>query len=198
MPTSQRILDIAEALVATRGFNAFSYADIAAVMNITKASLHYHFSSKSELGTRLINRYDATFMAALDEIRRDVEDGAERLRRYVDLWLGVLRNDRMCLCGMLAAEYSTLTPPMRVALKGFMDRHEAWVSQVLDEGRKRGELHFEGEAGETAGLVIGVLEGTMMMARAHGENGRFIAAIRRMLDRMGVAWHAKEPASAAA
>ena len=52
--TSGRILDIAEQLVQTRGFNAFSYADIAVALHITKASLHYHFPSKAVLGERLV------------------------------------------------------------------------------------------------------------------------------------------------
>ena len=55
--TSGRILDVAERLVQTRGFNAFSYADIAAALNITKASLHYHFPTKAILGERLVERY---------------------------------------------------------------------------------------------------------------------------------------------
>jgi AcrR family transcriptional regulator len=40
--TSARILDVAERLVQMRGFNAFSYADVADVLKVTKASLHYH------------------------------------------------------------------------------------------------------------------------------------------------------------
>ncbi len=48
--TSQQILDIAQRLVQTRGFNDFSYADIASALNISKASLHYHFASKAKLG----------------------------------------------------------------------------------------------------------------------------------------------------
>ncbi len=55
--TATRILDVAERLVQTRGFNGFSYADIAAELHITKASLHYHFASKAELGEALILRY---------------------------------------------------------------------------------------------------------------------------------------------
>jgi TetR/AcrR family transcriptional regulator, transcriptional repressor for nem operon len=188
MPTGQRILDIAEGLVARRGFNAFSYADIAAEMNITKASLHYHFASKSELGTKLINRYQDTYMAVLEAISRETADAGERLRRYVRLWLEVLRDDRMCLCGMLAAEFSTLAPPMKIALKAFMDRHEAWLAGVMQEGLSRGEVRFEGTPEEIAGLMIGALEGTMMLARAHNEIDRFILIIRRMLGRLGVAW----------
>ena len=45
--TAEQILDVAEGLVQTRGFNSFSYADIAKQLGITTASLHYHFGSKA-------------------------------------------------------------------------------------------------------------------------------------------------------
>jgi len=48
--TAERILDIAQDLIQRRGFNAFSYHDIAAPMGIRKASIHYHFPSKADLG----------------------------------------------------------------------------------------------------------------------------------------------------
>ena len=41
--TRERILDSAQALAQARGFNAFSYADIATELGVKKASIHYHF-----------------------------------------------------------------------------------------------------------------------------------------------------------
>src|SRR3984893_12118806 len=101
--TADRILDSAETLVQTRGYNGFSYAHIAAALGITKASLHYHFASKAELGEALIARYATRFAAALDEIDRTTPDARERLGAYAELYAGVLHGRRMCLCGMLAA-----------------------------------------------------------------------------------------------
>ena len=63
--TATRILDSAESLVQVRGFNGFSYADVAAELAVTKASLHYHFPGKAELGRALIARYATRFNAAL-------------------------------------------------------------------------------------------------------------------------------------
>src|SRR5260221_12037667 len=103
--TSQRILDIAERLVQTRGFNGFSYADIAEALKVTKASLHYHSPAKADLGKELIERYERNFLAALATIDEASRDAREKLRRYADLYAGVLKGDRMCLCGMLAAEW---------------------------------------------------------------------------------------------
>src|ERR1700689_901360 len=66
--TRTRILDVAEGLVQVRGFNGFSYADIAAELAITKASLHHHFPSKAGLGEALIVRYTERFTDALAAI----------------------------------------------------------------------------------------------------------------------------------
>ena len=60
-----RILDVAERLVQTRGFNGFSYADIAAEVGITKASLHYHFATKAELGRHADRALQRAFDSAL-------------------------------------------------------------------------------------------------------------------------------------
>src|SRR5450631_2391790 len=89
------ILDVAEQLAQTRGYNGFSYADIAAQLGVTTPSLHYHFPSKARLGSALIDRYHNTFSGALEAIDRQTEKPMERLRRYVDLYDSVLRNDRM-------------------------------------------------------------------------------------------------------
>ena len=67
----QRILDVAERLIQTRGFNGFSYADVSAAVGITKASLHYHFPTKADLGLSLVQRYQETFVEALAGLARD-------------------------------------------------------------------------------------------------------------------------------
>jgi TetR/AcrR family transcriptional repressor of nem operon len=48
--TKTTLLDVAEELLLTRGYNGFSYNDIAEKVGIRKASIHYHFPSKSGLG----------------------------------------------------------------------------------------------------------------------------------------------------
>src|SRR3981081_4203245 len=106
--TAARILDVAERLVQSRGFNGFSYADVAAELGITKASLHYHFPGKAELGEALIERYAARFASALEAIDERVSDAPAKLEAYAGLYADVLRGKRMCLCGILAGEDQTL------------------------------------------------------------------------------------------
>jgi len=179
--TSRRILDTAERLLQTRGYNAFSYADIAQSLRVTKASLHYHFRTKAELGQHLIERYQQSFAEALADIDRTSSDSRQRLRRYIDLYLGVLRDGRMCLCGMLAAEYATLPKSMKTELKKFFDENERWLIEVLEKGRAARELRFSGPARETAMLLISSLEGAMLLARSYDDVARFDATAHGLL-----------------
>ena len=171
--TSQRILDIAERLVQTRGFNSFSYADIAAELGLTKASLHYHFPSKGDLGNQLIERYEATLLVALAAIDQETKDPLSKLRRYADLYATVLRNNRMCCCGVLSAEYSTLPPAMQEALRHYFDENERWLVVVLNAGREAGRLSFVREPAEVAQLLVSSLEGANMIAYSYGDPERF-------------------------
>ena len=179
--TSQRILDIAERLVQTRGFNGFSYADIAQAMNVTKASLHFHFPAKADLGKQLIERYERNFIAALEAIDQQSKDAREKLRRYGAIYADVLRNNRMCLCGMLAAEYATLPKPMREDMRHFFDENERWLTAVLQEGKRERTLKFSGSAVEVAQSLVGALEGAMMIARTYSDPARFKAVCDRLL-----------------
>ena len=119
--TAERALDIAERLVQIRGFSNFSYADIATELGITKASLHYHYPGKAELGEALVTRYAERFNQALDDIDRDLSNACAKLEAYADLYAGVLRNERMCMCGILAAEYQTLPVAMQSEVIRFFD-----------------------------------------------------------------------------
>jgi TetR/AcrR family transcriptional repressor of nem operon len=56
VPTRVRILDAAERMLQVRGYNGFSYGDVAEELGITRAALHYHFKGKAELGQALIER----------------------------------------------------------------------------------------------------------------------------------------------
>jgi TetR/AcrR family transcriptional repressor of nem operon len=135
--TASQILDVAERLVQTRGFNGFSYADVALELKITKAALHYHYPGKAELGEALIARYAGRFAEALAAVDSGVAAAPAKLDAYASLYLDVFRSRRMCLCGMLAAEYQTLPKPMRDAVIGFFDENETWLKTCARTGPER-------------------------------------------------------------
>jgi TetR/AcrR family transcriptional repressor of nem operon len=179
--TATRILDSAERLVQVRGFNGFSYADVADELGVTKASLHYHFPTKTALGQALVERYAERFAAALTAIESRMTEAPARLDAYAGLYADVLRGRRMCLCGMLAAEYGTLPDPIRERVIGFFDDNETWLARVLEHGRVDGGLRFDEPPHEAARLIVSGLEGAMLVARSYGDIERFHAAATGLL-----------------
>jgi TetR/AcrR family transcriptional regulator, transcriptional repressor for nem operon len=179
--TAVRVLDVAERLVQIRGYNGFSYADVAAELKISKPSLHYHYSGKAELGKALIERYASRFAAALEEIDRNGGGAPAKLAAYARIYADVLGEKRMCLCGMLAAEYDTLPKPMRNAVLSFFDDNEAWLTGVIKQGEKEGSLHPTGTPSEAAQAIVSGLEGAMLVARPYRDVARFQAAATGLL-----------------
>jgi len=179
--TATRMLDIAERLAQTRGFNGFSYSDIAAELGIAKASLHHHFATKAELGRALMQRYSDGFEAALGGIEAGPEDAYGKLSRYARLYEDVLANDRLCLCGMLAAEYSTLPAEMRAQVRRFFEKNEAWLAALIERGRKDKSLRPGAPARDVARMIVSALEGAMLLARSCEDPERFGSSVRPVL-----------------
>ena len=175
------ILDVAEVLVQRRGFNGFSYGDVAAELHVTKASIHYHFAGKADLGEALITRYGDRFGAARADVDERLDDERDKIAAYAELYAGVLADDRMCLCGMLAAEYETLPEAMQRAVERFFADNQRWLEPVLESGRRRGTLAFDGSAADAAQLIVSGLEGAMLVARPFGGVERFRGAAGRLL-----------------
>ena len=182
--TAERMLDIAERLVQLRGFNNFSYADIAAELGITKASLHYHFRGKAELGQALIARYAERFSEALSRIDRDLPDARTKLEAYAGLYADVLRGKRMCMCGILAAEYQTLPEPMRTGVIRFFDENQRWLADLLAQAQTDQTLTFTGSTDDVAQSILSTLEGAMLVSRPYGDLSRFNATVQQLLARL--------------
>jgi TetR/AcrR family transcriptional repressor of nem operon len=180
--TTTRILDVAERLLQVRGYNGFSYGDVATELGITRAALHYHFPGKAELGQALIERYATRFSSALAQLDATAPDAAGKLRGYVALYSDVIDADRMCLCGMLAAEHRTLPALLQQAVCDFFSANATWLRKVVEEGCADGSLSCPGTSDATASLVLSALEGAMLITRLDGHVDRFTATANQLLD----------------
>src|SRR5947208_935027 len=105
----EAILAAARPTVQAHGYNGLSFRELAKEVGIKSASIHYHFPTKGDLGAALARRYWEDAEAALEKVWADAPDPATCLREYTGLFRIALQNEnRMCLCGFLAAEYQDL------------------------------------------------------------------------------------------
>lgn len=176
--TRQAILDAAQALIQTRGYNDFSYADIATLVAIRKASIHHHFPAKADLAIEVIRQYRETFNHYLFNIAAEKKSWLDHLRSYSKLYERVLQEHKLCLCGMLAADIETLPPEVKVEIQHFFTDNVTWLTQIL-------ALHYttftKKRLQQIAWQIISSLQGAMLMARSFAKVEIFSSAVKELL-----------------
>ena len=165
--TAGQILDLAETLIQTRGYSAFSYQDIADSLGIRKASIHYHFPSKADLGVAVVDRYMARFGDALTAIADDQSQSSmTMLDFYVQPYLQFASTpDRVCLSAALAGEMMAMPPKVRERVDHFFRTHQVWLTKILERGVARGEFTLAAPASKVARFVFGALQGALLVKR---------------------------------
>lgn len=171
--TAQAILDQAQALCQERGFNAFSYRDIAEALSIKKASIHYHYPSKVDLGVALVERYARGFGTELERIEAQNKEPKKQLREFVKLMEQLKQNRRLCLCAMLASDLETLDPRIHLPVRKFFLAAEAWIEGRLAAGKLSGEFHFSSSAQVVAQAFLASIQGILICTRTIGGEDRF-------------------------
>ncbi len=167
MSKSDEILDVAEGFARERGYNGFSFRDIATKVGIKSASVHYHFPTKGDLGEALARRYADRFFSELGEPTA-VASARRRFARYVGTFRKALTVDKkMCLCGMLGAEVASLPPAVVAETDRFFTRNIDWLQAAFPGGAKRTRRR--------AIFILATLEGAMVIARTFHDAEAFDA-----------------------
>jgi TetR/AcrR family transcriptional repressor of nem operon len=174
--TRSRLLREAEVLIRTRGYAAFSYADLSERVQVRKASVHYYFPTKEDLIVVLVHEYIERFIAALEAIRRRHAGAGERLRAYSRLFLEGFEKGMLPLCGALSAERSALPDVMHPVIAHFFQIHLDWLEGVLGDGVAAGTLRADAASGRVAMLLLSTLEGGSFVGWALQKKAPVLAA----------------------
>lgn len=155
MATADILLDRAEYLARRRGFDAFSFADLAKAADIRKASVHYHFPTKTDLAMALIRRYRDTMSQAMDGLNGSAED---RLAGLIAIYRAALSDgESMCLCVSFSATTHNLSDEVMAEVNGFRDMVTTWLTKVFEPAA---------DAKQQALAAFSLLEGAQLVAHA--------------------------------
>lgn len=169
-PAATRVLDVAERLIARRGYNGFSYEDIARQIGIRKPSIHHHFATKAELVAVLVQRYTHRFRTALLAIDGRHSQAPARLHAYAAVFEQTYRRDReLCVCGILAAEAEGLPAPAAHEVARFFHVNLEWLATTFAVGAEADELRLPQSATVHALAYLALLEGAMVVGRGLGD-----------------------------
>jgi len=184
--TATRIREAAHDLIAERGYFGFSYADIAEIVGIRKASIHHHFPSKVDLVVATLKEYRAKLVEAAGGLDHSVTDPLQRIKLYVQHWAECVKSNNrpICIAALLSAELPALPEEIQVEVRLHFKYLVSWVKATLKEGSSRGTIHLQSSAEVEAQSFVALVHGAMISARALGSPEVFTAITRGALERL--------------
>lgn len=166
--TVEGLLDAAERMTQSRGYNGVSFRDLAAAVGVKSASVHYYFPTKGQLGAALARRYTDRLLAHLAKLDATGKTPADALGAYVDVFRTILREDgKMCLCGILAAETDAIPLEVQSEVARFVSLNVDWIAATL--ARASGKKGVAASDRNRARAIFAALEGAMLVARGSGD-----------------------------
>lgn len=180
-----KLIEAAGHLLQTRGFNAFSYRDLADIVQIKTSSIHYYFATKEHLGLALIGQYTEALEFALAEISQGNGPAQVRLQRFIQIFEDTAgEGNRLCLAGMLASDFSTLGEPLKVEVRRFFQVAESWLAGQICQSRGAGQdtAHISTADREKASWALAALEGALLTARVLDDPARVHSVGAMVLD----------------
>lgn len=184
--TADDILASARTLIMSGGYNGFSYADIAAVVSIRKASIHHHFPGKADLVRTLVQRYRAEAQAGFAALEQIAPDPREQLRRYAGYWESCIADASapICVCALLASELPVLPAEVADEVRAHFRTLSAWLVSAFERGAAAGQLRLSGTPQAEAEAFMASVHGGMLSARVQNDPHVFGVITGAMLARL--------------
>ena len=167
--SKRTILNLAEALLQDKGFNGFSYANIASELGVKNAAIHYHYPSKEDLGIAVMQRYRERFKLWINNSRVKDLSHAEKLDWFLSIYANTRADQgKVCLVGAMEVEFNSIPEGLQTEVETLHREMLTWLEATLKEGREAGVFQFNGEPAHKAALIFSSLQGALQMARALG------------------------------
>jgi TetR/AcrR family transcriptional repressor of nem operon len=184
--TSTQILHTAHTLISDRGYAAFSYADIADTVHISKASIHHHFPTKANLVVSVLQAHRKRFIQSTESLAQNVDNPLARLNAYVNHWEVCIRDQKspFCIAALLAAELPSLPKEVQFEIQQHFLELSSWIRKTLEEGVAKRKLKLQGTPEDEAQAFMAIVHGAMLSARALGNAEVFHAATSSALQRI--------------
>lgn len=181
--TKTKALDLGREYLQTLGFSGFSFQTIADTLGIKKASLHYYFSSKEEMGLALLNGFEESHKTWALKVQ-DLPSRT-KLEKMVKGFKSLSsKNHRICPVGSFTSDFHSTTPKMKKRILEFHFLVRDWLVETIEQGKKEGTIRASLDSKVEADYFLATLQGGVQFARIRGEQESLAKMLNTMLDHL--------------
>ncbi len=177
-----QITDLAMVNIREKGYLSFSYDDLAKALNVTKASIHYHFIKKEDLGLAICTRIEEGLIATYSNVTQMNTNSEEKLWAFFFNRVAKIENNEICPLSSLQADYNYLPDSMQKRIHDLSELEIEYVQNLLKEIKDEdNQVQFK-DAEELAALLTASLKGALQYRRVLGSE--FLNAVSKQLRQM--------------
>jgi len=163
--TREKIIELGENLILTKGYNAFSYQDISTELGIKNAAIHYYFPTKEKLGTSIVKTNIQRFEEMVDNMHSRNFDELQQLETFIKIYIKSQRDQKLCIVGSLGPDFSTLNETTKSELVRMTELILKWLTDILTTGKENKRFAFTGEPQNHAAIIFSGLVASLQLAR---------------------------------
>lgn len=164
--TKTQILHEASRMLLSKGLNGFSLQELAAELNIKKASLFHHYPSKNALAVELYRFYQEAFVAWTQKYahlsaEKQIITYAEKLTSWI------CEKQRVCPVGALSLEWSLVDPALQAEIKKLHLIQKEWLTKLFKIIQKEQGLRVPLQDAVLG--TMGMIQGSIQLARINND-----------------------------
>ncbi len=165
--TRDEILAAAAQIFSQKGFHATSMQDIAEAVNLQKASLYHHVSSKQEILVDVLDMALDLFIANMQAVMAGPLPPDEMLRQAMQTYMVTILQERD-LASVLLLEHRSLEPELHNRHIPRRDRFESLWRELIQHGLEAG-IYYPVDPAMTARALLGVMNWVITWYSPDGE-----------------------------
>jgi AcrR family transcriptional regulator len=181
LPTTDKILEAAAELFASRGYVNSTLDDVAALAGFTKGAVYYYFKDKESLLLEVLKRIEVrsidTTAAKVNERGGSATNRLERFVQYQTRWAAQHPRD-LAILMLVSAETARTSERVRKQVLKIYRKLGTFLEEVIEDGKRSGEFSRNQETRDTVLYLQAVHDGNMMIWYRSGtdpEIGRRLA-----------------------
>lgn len=167
--TRSKIVSRATELLKERGYNGFSYNDISVPLGVRNAAIHYHFGSKADLCTELVDQYRELLRSQTAQFMTTGGSATAQIEGYFKFCLHECPDcSSLCPLGALAVDFERAPDPVKERAQLLIDEMHTWLTRVFEVGRAQGEMNFSADPALMAHMLMSTVQGSRTLQRISG------------------------------
>ncbi|RNC84356.1 MAG: TetR/AcrR family transcriptional regulator [Balneola sp.] len=166
--TKETIVQLGDELIRSKGYNAFSYADISKQLNVKNAAIHYHFPAKTDLAEAVVEWHEDSFQRFTEKAAP--RGASDQIKMFLNFYASIQVSGKLCVIGTFATDWNSMDEQIQQRVTNFTNGVLEWITNTLDTGREEGSLSFNAPAKiEALKILTNMCAGTQL-ARVTGSN----------------------------